>query len=78
MKPCGRCKKMVKQDGFTPSAWRQRGAWCLACFRVYWAEWNKKNPTKYRGCANCNWGRSMNAGICPHEEERVARALLCA
>lgn len=29
-------------------------------------------------CANCNWGKARNGGICPHEEERMAHALLVA
>lgn len=29
-------------------------------------------------CPDCNWLKKINRGICPHEEERVARALLCA
>lgn len=29
-------------------------------------------------CANCNWGKARNRGICPHEEVRVARMVLCA
>lgn len=29
-------------------------------------------------CANCNWGKARNGGICPHEEERMAIALLSA
>jgi len=29
-------------------------------------------------CANCNWGKARNGGTCPHEEERMAVALLVA
>jgi hypothetical protein len=29
-------------------------------------------------CGSCNWGKHINHGICPHEEERVASALLIA
>lgn len=25
-------------------------------------------------CANCNWGKARNGGICPHEEERINSA----
>lgn len=29
-------------------------------------------------CANCNYMKKSNGGICPHEEERMAHALLVA
>jgi len=29
-------------------------------------------------CCNCNYGKSRNGGICPHQTERMAVAVLCA
>lgn len=38
-------------------------------FSARWYRWLKKNgfPADYQLlCANCNWGRHLNGGICPH------------
>jgi hypothetical protein len=29
-------------------------------------------------CANCNWGKARNGGMCPHELTRQAREILSA
>jgi hypothetical protein len=44
-----------------------------------WASIRDGNPQGIRReCWNCNSGKELNGGICPHEEERLAAALLCA
>ena len=73
----------VKNDG--PAHRRQLGAtlnnrnqWAGAQYRIYKEIVSGKTDGLQLLCANCNWGKSQNRGICPHEEERVASALLCA
>lgn len=39
-------------------------------YSARWYRWLKKNgfPDDYQLlCANCNWGRHLNGGICPHQ-----------
>lgn len=55
-----------------------RNAWAGAQYRIYKEILEGKTDGLRLLCANCNWGRAMNAGICPHEEERIATALLSA
>jgi hypothetical protein len=42
-------------------------------FSTTWYRWLKANnyPKEYQLlCANCNWGKHLNGGVCPHQDRR--------
>lgn len=46
-------------------------------YSATWYRWLKRHeyPSDYQIlCANCNWGKHLNGGICPHQSNRKRRS----
>lgn len=66
---CGESEKMFLQiDHIAGGGKKDRDA---GLFSATWYRWLKRSgfPKDYQLlCANCNWGKHLNGGVCPHQK----------
>ena len=66
----------IHNDGWTHRKRLGNGIMSNSQYRLYKEILSGKTEGLQLLCANCNWGKARNNGICPHEEERLRKPRL--